>query len=67
MLAAARTLVGAEASAEGLQQTVEAGCPAVREGLGVLEERHVRGVFEEAVLAAAQRSRQMRAPSSVGA
>ena len=66
MLGAARTLVDAEAPARGLQQALEAECPAVREGLDLLEERRVRGVFEEAVLAAAQRSRQMRAPSSAG-
>ena len=36
MLGAARMLVSADTSAEGLQQAVEAQCPAVGEGLGVL-------------------------------
>lgn len=63
MLGAARMLVAGEAPAEGLgHRLVPAGDP-LGTGLEVLDRRRVRSAFEEAVFAAAERARQMRAPS----
>jgi pyrroline-5-carboxylate reductase len=64
MLGAARTLVGGEGSAEDLARRLVPSGGALQVGLGVLEERGVRSAFQEAVVAAAQRARDMRAPSS---
>ena len=63
MLGAARMLVaGDEPAAELRQRLVPPGDP-LGEGVDVLEERGVRLAFQQAVEAATQRARQMRAPS----
>jgi len=63
MLGAARRLVAGETPAEELRRDLQVACPPVSEGLSLLEEKQVRTVFEKAVVAAAERARQMRAPS----
>jgi pyrroline-5-carboxylate reductase len=63
MLGAARKLTAQGVSAVELERQIEEACAPVGEGLGLVKERRVRAVFEEAVAAAAERSRQMRAPS----
>ncbi len=65
MLGAARMLVEGELPAEDLARGLVPSGGAVQEGLDVLRQRGVRSAFEEAVVAAAQRAREMRAPSSV--
>jgi pyrroline-5-carboxylate reductase len=62
MLGAARMLVEGEGSAEELARSLFPAGDAMREGMDVLEQRGVRSAFEEAVAAAAQRARDMRAP-----
>jgi pyrroline-5-carboxylate reductase len=63
MLGTARMLVaGNQPAAELRQRLAPAGDP-LHDGLDVLEERGVRLAFQEAVEAASQRARQMRAPS----
>ena len=62
-LGAARILVAGDGSAEDLPRRMNLPEELLGEGLAVLKERGVRPMFEEAVGAAAQRARQMRAPS----
>ena len=62
-LGAARILVAGDRPAGELPQRMNMPQDALQEGFKVLEERSVRPVFAEAVEAAAQRARQMRAPS----
>jgi pyrroline-5-carboxylate reductase len=64
ILGAARVLVEGEGSAEDLAQSLVPPGEALQVGLDVLGQRGVRSAFEEAVFAAAQRARDMRAPSS---
>jgi len=64
VLGAARRLVAGEGSAEDLVNALIPPGDALEEGLHVLEQRRVRSAFEEAVVAAAQRARDMRGPSS---
>jgi len=64
MLGAARRLVAGEGSAEDLVSALVPSGDTLEEGLHVLEQRSVRSAFEEAVVVAAQRARDMRAPSS---
>jgi len=66
MLGATRMLVAGEAPAEELGRCLAPAGDPLGEGLGVLDQRRVRSAFEEAVVAAAERARQMRAPSGVG-
>jgi pyrroline-5-carboxylate reductase len=63
MLGAARVLVQGDESAAELQQRLAPPGDPLHDGLDVLEERGVRLAFQEAVEAALQRARQMRAPS----
>jgi pyrroline-5-carboxylate reductase len=67
MLGAARMLVAGDESAAELRQRLAPPGDPIREGVDVLEERGVRLAFQQAVEAASQRARQMRAPSGAGA
>jgi pyrroline-5-carboxylate reductase len=67
MLGAARMLVAGDDSAAGLRQRLVPPGDPLGEGVDVLEERGVRLAFQQAVEAASQRARQMRAPSGGGA
>jgi pyrroline-5-carboxylate reductase len=66
MLGAARTLVAGNEPAAALRHRLAPTGDPLHEGLDVLEERGVRLAFEQAVEAASQRARQMRAPSGAG-
>lgn len=63
MLGAARILVMGELSAADLAGDWDPSGGAALEGFDVLAQRGVRSAFEEAVIAAAQRARTMRASS----
>ena len=63
MLGAARMLVAGDESAAGLRQRLVPPGDPLGEGMDVLEDRGVRLAFQQAVEAATQRARQMRAPS----
>ena len=62
MLGAARTMVAGEHPGTSTGATALAGAD-LPDGLSLLDELGVRSAFEEAVLAAARRSREMRAPA----
>ncbi len=63
MLGAARMLVAGDESAAELQRQLAPSGDPLRGGVHVLEERGVRLAFQQAVEAASERARQMRAPS----
>jgi pyrroline-5-carboxylate reductase len=67
MLGAARMLVAGDEPAGELPRPLAPAGDPLREGIDILEERGVRLAFQQAVEAASQRARQMRAPSGGGA
>ena len=62
MLGAARMLVAGDTSASELQERLAPPGDPLHDGVELLEERQVRRAFQEAVEAASERARQMRAP-----
>jgi pyrroline-5-carboxylate reductase len=62
-LGAARMLVEGDLSAAELRGRLAPAGDPLGDGAEILEERGVRAAFQQAVEAAAQRARHMRAPS----
>jgi pyrroline-5-carboxylate reductase len=63
MLGAAQALTQGTASAGDLGAAIVPEGDALRAGVEVMEQRHVRRAYDEAVVAASERARQMRAPA----